>query len=697
MNHLAISGFLICLTSILCAFMSYFPQPRNAIKTVWSLFCLSVSLWGFGLYKGFSALDQETVLQWSRGLNLAALFIPILFFHFVLLFINQSKEKTRELIAHYFFGALFITVVVIFPSTFIPKVSPKFSFAFYPDSGFLYYLFFAYFILTNAYSVFLLLREHAQSTALRKYQIRFILFGVTMGFAGGATTFLPVFNIPVYPFGTYLVTLYVFLVAYSILRYRLMDINVLVGKLAQYLLVIGIFSLAACVIFILPKNIFAFFGIRNDQFLFFTFFVLGIVVFENKIRFDEFVGRTIHHKQYLAYSMLEKQIFSLNRLINYHDVLQEIEVIGEGMGIRNLSFYIQEKSFLHYFNLVLKTGKDHPPYPERLDTGTSLVKYIVEENRIIETDEFRHNYGHLYKKDKIIDYEKHGIQESMDILKAKIIIPIEIKGVILGILFIGEKVTGGRYTQQDLEIIKLLGYQVTNAIENIQLYERMLDTERLSTLGIMAAEIAHEIRNPLTGVISMINLLPRMKDNPGYLEKFMGIVPGELQRVINITASLMEFARPSHLMFEEIDLKNIVEQTLDLLGSKITGRNLKITREMDELPSISADKQQLKQVILNILLNAIDASPEGAEITLRAELPKNESHSILLSIKDRGEGIEKEKLDKIFLPFFTTKVNGCGLGLSICKRIIEEHHGDIHVESEEGKGSTFYIRLPLRR
>jgi two-component system NtrC family sensor kinase len=226
----------------------------------------------------------------------------------------------------------------------------------------------------------------------------------------------------------------------------------------------------------------------------------------------------------------------------------------------------------------------------------------------------------------------------------------------------------------------------------------LIQSEKLASLGKLAAGIAHEINNPLGGILIYSSLLleDTEKDSPYYpnLEKIVK----ETTRCKEIVKGLLEFARPKDPEMSETDVNEALESALVLLQSQAIFQNVEIKKDFAPHPSIVADKSQLQQVFINIILNAVDAMDGQGILTLKTYRDK-EGRTIHVSITDTGHGINKEDIQRLFEPFFSTKEAGVGtgLGLSICYSIIQKHQGKIDVESEVGKGSTFVVTLPLER
>ncbi len=233
--------------------------------------------------------------------------------------------------------------------------------------------------------------------------------------------------------------------------------------------------------------------------------------------------------------------------------------------------------------------------------------------------------------------------------------------------------------------------------ELVAMQARVAQSERLASLGLLAAGVAHEINNPLGGILSLTALsLEDMKPDDANRENLEEVVK-QTQRCRDIVRGLLEFSRRSEVNTEPADLNKILQDTLSLLERQAQFFNIAVVKNWDrQLPPVMADKSQLQQVFMNILMNAVQAMQEKGTITVttRHNTPAN---SVELLISDTGCGIPPGRVDQIFDPFFTTKADGqgTGLGLSIAYGIISAHRGSISVESEIGKGSTFIIRLPV--
>jgi signal transduction histidine kinase len=217
--------------------------------------------------------------------------------------------------------------------------------------------------------------------------------------------------------------------------------------------------------------------------------------------------------------------------------------------------------------------------------------------------------------------------------------------------------------------------------------------ERLKSVGIMAAGMAHEIKNPLTAIKTFADYLPQKYQDPDFREKFHRIVEGEVDRIKNIVTDLLLFSKPSEPCAKQVNAKEILRGILDLMSNQFLQYKINVDTYFCQDDNFWADPDQMKQAFLNLILNAIDAMKEKGG-TLKISTQDISSNKLRIKIQDTGCGIPIEKLSHIFDPFFTSKEEGTGLGLAVTHSVIEKNGGRISVESEEGVGTKFLIDLP---
>jgi PAS domain S-box-containing protein len=230
---------------------------------------------------------------------------------------------------------------------------------------------------------------------------------------------------------------------------------------------------------------------------------------------------------------------------------------------------------------------------------------------------------------------------------------------------------------------------------DINVQKAMMQQEKLASVGRLSAGVAHEINNPLTTILTTSMLIQEELDpqDPNYQE--LETITKEALRCRKIVASLLDFARQSTPSRKECDLNNIVRESVVLTNKQAAFSDLTLTCELaDNMPPIHLDKGQIQQSIINLIINAIEATAAGGAISI-STVYKPDRESIEIAVNDTGEGISKDDIVKIFDPFYTTKDSGNGLGLAITHGIIKQHNGTIDVDSKLGRGTTFKITLPL--
>lgn len=230
--------------------------------------------------------------------------------------------------------------------------------------------------------------------------------------------------------------------------------------------------------------------------------------------------------------------------------------------------------------------------------------------------------------------------------------------------------------------------------EKRELEEQLRKSDTLNVVGELAAGIAHEIRNPMTALKGFIQLLQgSVKED---FSMYFNVITSELSRIESIITEFLILARPQAIKFSKKDLGIIMKETTELLNAQAILVNVQMILEIEEnLPLIYCEPNQLKQVFINVLKNAIEVMPNGGQIDVK--IKQKDQDNLLVSITDRGSGIPEDKIKRLGQPFYTTKERGTGLGLMVSYKIIEEHQGQVDVESEEGKGTTFHITLPIRQ
>jgi two-component system sensor histidine kinase HydH len=228
-----------------------------------------------------------------------------------------------------------------------------------------------------------------------------------------------------------------------------------------------------------------------------------------------------------------------------------------------------------------------------------------------------------------------------------------------------------------------------------ELESEMRENERLAAVGRMAAGVAHEIRNPLSSIKGLALLLKNKFPRQSREFETTGLLIQEVERMNRTISELLGFARPASLDLQPVDLRSLLQDTLQLISADTASEQIRTSLHCArDLPPVMADRDRLSQVFINILLNSVQAMEEGGILEIQARTDSS-GHQVEIVCTDSGKGIQPEHLAQVFFPYFTTRRGGTGIGLAISQKIIADHGGTIRVESTPGRGTTVVVELPL--
>lgn len=304
-------------------------------------------------------------------------------------------------------------------------------------------------------------------------------------------------------------------------------------------------------------------------------------------------------------------------------------------------------------------------------------------------------------------------------LHSLVVIPLLAQEKALGVIAADHTEPGKILTEEMLNSVMIFAQQAALAIQNASMYQelkqfsqrmeekirettahlrkteaQLIRSEKLAALGQLAAGLAHEIRNPLTSIHILIHSLMERLPTENAHRQDLKVITEEIDRINEIVNQFLRFAKPAPPSFEKTEVVSIVEEILPLLRPQIEKQQIEVQREFQALPLVLMDREQVKQALFNLILNAVQAMPSGGKLILGGK-NSEDGQWIQLLIRDTGTGISEDHLPLLFDPFFSTREEGMGLGLSIAHRIIDQHHGKIEVESSPGKGTLFTVWLPI--
>jgi two-component system NtrC family sensor kinase len=698
----ALPPIIAAIAYFLVGLFVYSKKKPNPINRSFAVMLLCVSLWNVEWAGLLLGLDAEFVYIWGAIFRIPVLFIPPTFLHFAFFFTNpQGISRRSWKILLFFYGLSCFLAAISWTRYFIEDlIAYPWGYSF--KGGPLYILFLSEFIIAILIAFSYIVRGYALADSYHRQRLKYFFLSIGVSFILGSYNFLPVFGLQVYPLGSIVVTVGLFIAAYSVAQHRLMDVSLFMAKGLGYLFSFAILGIPSFFIIIfLEKNFFT----KADTLFSLLMVLMGIgaVVLFSRIkgRMDRAMLQIIVRDKYFYHRVLEEfsrrlvAIVDLNRLLN-----MLAETIEKSMGVEQISVFLYNAEKEIYFP-ALNTNSQ-----EALLKG---VTFKIDEHFINRLREEKDAILRVEAERILKDSERGEVLRVMGRLHAEVCLQLIYSERLIGFINLGHKTAEEMYYREDLDLLNTLTNQIAIAIENATLYENLKKSQnilrrsdRLASLGTLIASLAHEIRNPLVSIKTFTQLLPERIDDNEFRDYFLKVASGEIDRLTSLINELLGFAKPSEPNLKEEDVTTIIDRMEVLISTEARKNNIKIMKNYSPYPStVLVDAEQIKQVLLNILLNAIQAIEGRGEIWIETRIvhsTRNDKREefLQIEIRDSGIGILPENLDRVFDPFFSTRSEGSGLGLAISHQIVHEHGGFIDIESEIGKGTSFRIHFPLK-
>lgn len=537
-----------------------------------------------------------------------------------------------------------------------------------------------------------------------KRQIKMLLWGTTVGlvpFLIFGVLLVSAFQNTNYLFlGVFPMFLIPFSFGYSIIRYRLMDIDVIIKRSLVYTVLTG-FLLGT---YILLVNIAGGFfqrvtGVDSFVVLFLSVIIIAILFAPARERIQRFIDKTFYRRDYHFHQTIDGLTDKMNLIVDLDQLLRFVFYqTCNIMQVHHAALLVA-----HSESNCLKVTL-HKGFP---DDSVNNVEFKYSDIFSL----WQQPPGQPLALEEISDRREFrelpsDTTTNLAKFKATLLVPLAVKGELVGVLTLGEKLSGDIYSAMDREWLSTLAGRAALAIQNARLVEsiarakeKLFHAEKLASLGQLASGVAHEIRNPLSAIKMNLQSLSREVEATPLTTKRFEIALSEVNRLERLVQDMLTFARPAPLKLKHVNVQPILNNTLKVLEEEIGRKNISVRKRFfQNLPAITADEDKLTQIFLNICLNAVQALRDGGEIELTTDVTTKDGRTMLkVAISDNGTGIPDEEIKDIFNPFFTTRADGTGLGLTNALKFVEQHEGTIEVVSKEGQGSVFSIFLPINR
>jgi signal transduction histidine kinase len=708
MLYYPVSAMINALVSTAAGMIVLARRPESSLNRSFSYFALSVAAWSYCYFIWQISGAPEQAFFWSKYVMAGSSFIPAAFIHFTFNLTGKYRKNRAVIIIAYLFSLIFAALSVL-TDHIVADVRPRMGFAFWPSAGPFYGFFILMFFSLSAAAHFILFRAFKNETGYKRNQIKYVFWGTLIAFTGGSTNYFLWFDINIPPFGNLLVSAYVVLVAYAVIKYRLMDFQIVVTRtgiiLAIYALVLGLpFWLGY------EKGMW-----REATWVMLILATAGPFMYLHVQRKaeDQLLMEQRRYQSTLRRASLGMgRVKDLKRLLNLL-----VHIVTRTVRVEHASVYL-----LHHdsgqFILKAAKGRGVSPGDSIFGPDSALIRGLRESKEPLLYEDVR-----MGAKSGFLS----GVMDIMERLEAELVLPCVIDSRMLAVILMGKKRSGKTYSHDDLVVFSILASQAGLAIENAMFYEtaqktteQLFKAEKMATIGTMADGLSHQINNRLhaMGFVAgdaqdSIRLLKgkeglsaEVRDMVDEVEYALVRIQDNVKRGGEIVGGLLRYTRAGAEGMGPVDLDELLESSLEMARFKIKFNQFRFVRGFDPAtPKVRGNFTQLQEVFFNMIDNAYDAmmqrktdlSESGYSPSLEVGA-RADGDLVSVSFRDNGIGVRPEDFGKMFTPFFTTKITarkGTGLGMYVIRQIIEENHGgSVRFESQYKKGSTVTVTLP---
>jgi len=690
------------------------PDRRSQRNLRFAYLATALAVWNLGVFGLRATADPETALIWQRVLHVGVIPIPVLFYHYVLAFLDLPRRRP-ELIVGYVLCGVFLAA---WPTpAFLHGVTES-TWGFMPAAGPLYAPFFVYFQSYLALGLVRLVRAYgSQSSSFKRNRTLLVITGVEVSLLGGIVD-IARFMLRwdwLYPIGIPSNAVFALALGVAIVRYRLMDVGVLAKRIVLYLLTsaalapilfLGLWGLDQVALgrpsASMPAD-----GVgtlTRDAVILLLVFTVALPLLR---KLEGGLERLMFRRRHGVRDALVKLIKELGSLL---EITALARTLTEGLVTRvpvlSAGLYRYDAAASRFTRLARATSDsaDAPATSPVLDKALALWLGMTGRTLIVEETSFR---GGAYTK-------MRAVVAQLEAERVALVVPLFMEGEVTAVLVVGEKLSGEIFDTDEIELLEMLAGETVIALKNAGLYqdlqsrmeelqrtqESLVESAKLAAVGELAASVAHEINTPLMVILGNSNLLLRQLPSNSPASAKVSIIEMEAHRAGKIVRDLLNFARKREPKREQLSVHDVLDRAIDLLGPKLALAHVEVERVFDlSLPAIAGDRDQLTQVFLNLITNAMDAMETGGRVVLQTGIHQGDDGRTMVSVSvsDTGHGIPPEHRARIFEPFYTTKSEGrgTGLGLSVSLGILQMHGGSIEVDSKVGHGTTMRVTVPV--
>ena len=822
-STIATSALLItaALSSCILGLLVLVRNPERITHRAFARLTLNLALWATGVFLIIHSHTEESARNWIMLTFVVASFLPATFYHFIGYFPDQKFKGLQWYLYLLYAGAFALSAMVnttwyIVSVDVFPNEPPRVAY------GKVFDAYTIMIVATMALMFVNLFRKLRQSQGIQRRQVEHVLASIFagVGLASVTNVIAPFFQIQTMElYGPCFMVLMMAGLAYSMVRYHLLDIWFILSRTTVYAFITVFVFILYFTVVTLVHAAFSQVGMGRFDILSIalTSMMVAVVIQPLRERTQLLLDRVIRHRRYDTESLSQRITRLANQFVQLDHIMERVSAdLRQTLGVTGLRVLLVDKENEPPVRIAFSTRAVNPS----LDASAAyILEFVANHHEPLLLEELEHRSPLP---------QTARLARSMRAIGAQVVIPLVTQSGVLGMIILEAKETRDVYTYDDWRVFSTIAGPLATAIENSRLYGQLeelnvhlelilrnmrgtviaVDTngviktinqegrsvlgaispgmslgildakvahllqmtldnkrgivdvettivngmgeempvamstsclempgqgikgamvlihnmtqikrlesnvqraDRLNSIGTMAAGMAHEIKNPLQSIKTFTQLLLDRYDDADFRNTFAEVVPPEVDRIDSIVTRLLHFARPQPVSFRLHDIRQILNNVFALVENQMRKSGVDLHMDMPEHSvGVMADNQQLHQVFLNLVLNAIESMTDAQDPMIEVKVStghgrlqqkgsvlRHDVPCVRTVIRDRGCGISRDHLKQLFTPFFTTKADGSGLGLSVVHGIITEHQGVIDVSSTPGAGSSFTVTFPL--
>ncbi len=688
--------------SFAVAWIVYWKNRFQATGPLIGLVMAINGLWLVGFAQYYRAMPNGPALFWGKLTLSASIIDQAFLFHGLCALVGRMRRYRWHIAAFYFAGGVFVLLVCFGQMVTGLRFPPYMHHYVHYNRTFYPYLA-SYYVLCQWIGAGIVAYNAYHSVGYRRTQLVYFCAVWFISFLTTNSIILPLeYNINIPPVCFFILPVNLALLAWVLARARLADYNVVIARVFLYAVTMVTVALATLV-FIAGIALVAP-GFMNQEQLMFSFILsmtigVGLTISLPRLlpRAERLMQERLFAGRYGYQDALAGMMKELSALPTIDQVLSTVATtLHAQMQIARALILLQDPLSGDY-KLRAESGLGPEDEVEALvlHEDAAIVKWLQENRDGLVRDEMAR---------RVPQRERELLEAEMNLLQVALCMPMILDGRLVGLIGLGEKLSRDMFFVSDLRLLETLATEVALAVKYRRIEDESVRTNRLVELGMIAAGVAHEIRNPLASIKTFAQLMPERVDDPEFRNEFGKLVLKDVDRITKVIESMLAFARPAQVNIKEQPANDLAEEAILLVQPRLKAKHIELTRAFHGNPIVKVDKHQILQVLVNLLGNAADALHDGGKARVATGMTQldigaggnGNRNFAVIEVSDNGPGIPAAVRSRLFDPFFTTKKEGTGLGLSISQKIVRDHGGTITVSSVEGKGTTFQVSLPVK-